>query len=474
MDPSPRPVGQIADIEVEPDGKATLRTRQTPRSERRAIGKNLRKQVPRSALGDWSPPTTRRDPVDQVNTAHEGRLDWLVPIRVGRMVASPYGFLRGTAGLMAEDLSTLPSTGINPVICGDAHVGNFGFYGSPERELVIDLNDFDEAHPGPWEWDLRRLVASIWVAGRQNGFTESQCESATVSCTSAYRNHLATLAERPLFGRSFDRVNLDGLTAHVTDPGLQAEIARAAGRARKRTSDHALSRFTVQEYRQRKLLENPPLTTHLTDRDTGFLLQGLDEYLETLAPHWRRVVSGYNVVDVAHRVVGVGSVALRAYVALCEGSIPDDVLFLQLKQARRSVVAPFVHGKSAWHDHQGRRVAEYQQALQTVSDPLLGWCTVDDRQYYVRQFRNMKGSVDLNNIDASALTDYVAICGRLLAKGHARTSGASLISGYLGSSDVVDTALARFARLYADQTERDHSELRKAVASGRIAAETGI
>lgn len=474
MDQSRRQTGQVPTTEVEPDSKATLRTPPTPRSERKKIGKSLRKQVPRSSLGDWSPPADRRDPVDQVNTAHEGRLDWLVPIRVGRMVSSPYGFLRGTAGLMAEDMAGLPSTGITPVICGDAHIGNFGFYGSPERELVIDLNDFDEAHPGPWEWDLRRLVASIWVAGRQNGFTENQCESATVSCASAYRNHLATLAELPLFSRSFDRVDLDGLTAHVTDPGLLAEIARAAERARKRTSDHALPRFTVEDHGRRQLLENPPLTTHLSEMDTNFLLEGLDEYLQTLAPHWRRVVSGYNVVDVAHRVVGVGSVALRAFVALCEGSIPDDVLFLQLKQARRSVVAPFVHGKSAWHDHQGRRVAEYQQALQTVSDPLLGWCTVDDRQYYVRQFRNMKGSVDLNNIDASALTDYVAICGRLLAKGHARTSGASLISGYLGSSGTMDIALTRFARLYADQTERDHDALRKAVATGRIAAETGI
>ena len=171
--------------------------------------------------------TGRPHPIDvtrsiRVNTAHEGRLDWLVPIRVGRMVASPYGFLRGTAGLMAEDMAQLPSTGITPVICGDAHVGNFGFYGSPERELVIDLNDFDEAHPGPWEWDLRRLAASIWVAGRQNGLTEAQCETATTSCVSAYRLHLAKLSERPLFDRSFDRVDLDGLTDHVTDPGLLA------------------------------------------------------------------------------------------------------------------------------------------------------------------------------------------------------------------------------------------------------------
>ena len=241
MDPLSRPAGQLA-LENEPDGRATLRARQTPRSERRKIGKSLRKRVARSSLGDWTPPPNRRDPVDQVNTAHEGRLDWLVPIRVGRMVASPYGFLRGTAGLMAEDMAAFPATGITPVICGDAHVGNFGFYGSPERELVIDLNDFDEAHPGPWEWDLRRLAASIWVAGRQNGLTESQCETATTSCVSAYRLHLGKLSERPLFDRSFDRVDFDGLTDHVTDPGLLAEIQRAAERARRRTSDHAVPR----------------------------------------------------------------------------------------------------------------------------------------------------------------------------------------------------------------------------------------
>ena len=203
------------------------------------------------------------------------------------------------------------------------------------------------------------------------------------------------------------------------------------------------------------------------------LAVALDDYLATLAPHWRRVLGGYTLLDMAHKVVGVGSVGLRAYVALCEGSSTDDVLFLQLKQARRSVIAPFVHGDSAWHAHQGQRVVEYQQALQTVSDPLLGWTTVNGRQYYVRQFRNMKGSVALDSIDAPALTDYVAICGRLLAKGHARTSGASMIAGYVGGSDKLDLAMCRFARAYADQTEQDHQALVDAVDNGRLAAERG-
>ena len=243
---------------------------------------------------------------------------------------------------------------------------------------------------------------------------------------------------------------------------LRAEIERAAARARRRTSDRALPRFTSERDGQRRIVEDPPLVTRINYAEADQIARGLDEYLGTLAPHWRRALGGYTLIDIAHKVVGVGSVGLRAYVALLEGSSPDDVLFLQLKQARRSVFARYVHGEGAWHAHQGQRVVEYQQALQTVSDPLLGWTTVDGRQYYVRQFRNMKGSVALDSIDAAALADYAAVTGHLLAKGHARTSGASMIVGYAGSSDRLDTALARFARLYADQTEADHAALVKA------------
>jgi uncharacterized protein (DUF2252 family) len=453
---------------------ASLRSRPTPRTERYALGRGLRKQVPRSALAAWEPPPGRRSPVEQVEQSHQGRVEELVPVRVGRMLASPFGFLRGAAAVMAEDFAGLPATGITPVICGDAHIGNFGFYGSPERELVLDLNDFDEAHPGSWEWDLRRLTTSIWVSGRQNGFSEQKCEQATASCVAAYRDQVRRLAEQPLLARSFERIDVDQLQADVGDSPLGEAIGRAARRARTKTSDRALPRFTEERQGRRRIVEEPPLITRLADDEAEAVAEALDEYLGTLAPHWRRVLGGYTLLDTAHKVVGVGSVGLRAYVALCEGSSPDDVLFLQLKQARRSVVAPYVHGDSAWHAHQGQRVVEYQQALQTVSDPLLGWTTIGGLQYYVRQFRNMKGAIALDGVDAPALADYAGICGGLLAKGHARTSGASMIAGYVGKSDNLDVALSRFARAYADQTERDHQALVDAVDRGRLPAERGV
>jgi uncharacterized protein (DUF2252 family) len=467
-------VGHVVFAAAESEQYGSLRSRAIPRTERYALGRSLRSTVPRSTLGVWRPPIGRRDPVDQIMESHQGRLDWLIPVRVGRMTASPYGFLRGTATVMAEDLATLPATGITPVICGDAHVGNIGFYGSPERHLVLDLNDFDEAHPGAWEWDLWRLATSVWVAGRQNGFTEDDCRAAAASSVAAYRQQLRELSERPLLVRSFERLDLDQLRTTVSNETLRREIRRAARRARTRTSDRALPRFTEERDGHRRIVVEPPLITRLSQDDTERLLQGLDDYLGTLPAHWRRLLGGYTVVDVAHKVVGVGSVGLRAFVVLCEGSSPDDVLFLQLKEARRSVVARFVHGDSAWHAHQGQRVVEYQQALQTVSDPLLGWTTVDDHQYYVRQFRNMKGTIAIDGIDAPALTDYAGICGGLLAKGHARTSGASMVAGYIGSSERLDEAICRFARAYADQTERDHQALVDAVARGRLPAEYGV
>jgi uncharacterized protein (DUF2252 family) len=452
----------------------SLRGRPIPREQRRYLGKALRRDTPRSALGDWEPPADRRDVIEQLHEIHRGRVDRLVPVRVGRMAASPYGFLRGAAGIMAEDLAALPATGITPVIGGDAHFGNFGFYASPERHLVLDINDFDEAHPGSWEWDLRRLTASIWVSGREHGADEDACAEAVAACCAAYRDELWELFEQPLFDRSFRRLDRDQLHDLARTKSLRKRIKKASKRARSRTSDRALPRFTEDRGADRRIVEQPPLTTRLGDEQHERLADALDRYLLTLPPHWRRVVGGYTLVDVAHKVVGVGSVGLRAYVALLEGSSPDDVIFLQLKQARRSVIAPFVHGESAWHDHQGERVVEYQQALQTVSDPLLGWTTVGDRQFYVRQFRNMKGAIKLHKIDDEARADYAAICGRLLAKGHARTSGASMIVGYVGRSAKVDAAIARFARAYADQTERDHETLVKAAAGGRIDAEYGI
>ncbi len=450
-------------------GYSSLRHRAQARAERHRLGKALRRRVPRSALGEWrSASIGRSDPVALIIASHAGRVESLVPVRVSRMTASPYGYLRGSAVVVADDVAQLPSTGITPVVCGDAHLGNFGFYASPERDLVIDLNDFDEAHPGGWEWDLRRLVASIWVAGRENGASEPDCQRAVVACVAAYRGEVRLLADQPLLWRSYQRLDVDRLAADTSDKRLRHEIERAAKRARKRTSDRALPRFTEERGGVRRIVEEPPLITRVSEAEIDELTGALDHYLNTLAPHWRRVLGGYTVVDIAHKVVGVGSVGLRAYVVLLEGSSADDMVFLQLKQARRSVLARYVHGDSAWHAHQGQRVVEYQQALQTVSDPLLGWATAGGRQYYVRQFRDMKGAVALDAIDAAALDDYAGVVGHLLAKGHSRTSGASMIAGYVGGGDQLDRAMVRFAGAYADQTEADHHALVTAVRNGRV------
>jgi uncharacterized protein (DUF2252 family) len=454
-------------------GADQLRTPLPTLEERRAAGRALRQRVPRSALGRWRPAEDRPDPVDLIEETHAGRLPRLIPLRVGRMAASPFAFLRGSAAMMAEDFADLPRTGIEPVICGDAHLTNFGFYASPERELVFDLNDFDEAHPGPWEWDLRRLTASVWVAGRQNGLAEDTCEDAARWCAMSYRRQLHKLAGRALLARSFDRLDIDRMREELADWSLRAEIERAANIARGRTSDRALPKLTRERAGVRRIVDLPPVVTHVSKRETDRLVDGLEAYLATLPPHWRRLLGYYVVVDLAHKVVGVGSVGLRAFVALLQGNDQQDVLFLQLKQARRSCVARFVHGDTAWHAHQGQRVVEYQQTLQTVSDPLLGWTTVDGRDYYVRQFRDMKGAVTVDAMDGSALLDYARICGTLLAKSHARSTGATLLSGYLGKGDAADRAFARFARAYADQTEADHQALQQAVKAGRLPAEHG-
>jgi uncharacterized protein (DUF2252 family) len=255
---------------------------------------------------------------------------------------------------------------------------------------------------------------------------------------------------------------------------LRGEIERAANIARGRTSDRALPKLTRERKGTRQMVDQPPVVMHVSEQETERMVDGLEAYLDTLPPHWRRVLSSYVVVDLAHKVVGVGSVGLRAFVVLLQGNGAHDMLFLQLKQARRSCVAKFVHGDRAMHAHQGQRVVEYQQTLQTVSDPLLGWTTVDKRDYYVRQFRDMKGAITVDGMDGSALMDYARICGALLAKGHARSTGATVLSGYLGKGDVADRAIASFARAYADQTEADHDALVQAVNSGRLPAEHGV
>ena len=443
----------------------------TNRDERVAHGKSLQKAVPHSRLGLWEPTPDRPCPVELIETSHEDRLPWLLPLRIARMSASPYGFLRGTANLMAWDVAHLPASGVQTTLCGDAHIGNIGFYRSPEGNLVIDLNDFDEAHPGCWEWDLRRLTASIWVLGRQNSSSEANCEKAVRECVCRYRDEVSHLSKQPLLSRAFDQLGVDELHASTTEKSLRDHIERTAKAARNRTSDRKLPKITGGTNTVDHIIDDPPLIVHPPADLANELALGLDVYLPTLSPQWRRIIGGYTLVDIAHKVVGVGSVGLRAWIVLLAGAVPSDVMFLQLKEARRSVLAPFVHGDHAWHAHQGKRVVEYQQVLQTVSDPLLGWTTVRGRDYYVRQWRNMKGSVPLEAMSPEALIDYSGITGHLLAKGHARTSGASIISGYLGKTDAPPDALVKWARAYADQTEADHEKLVAAVRSGRLPSE---
>ncbi|MBM2620163.1 DUF2252 domain-containing protein [Actinoplanes sp. LDG1-06] len=463
--------GHVVLGDASDEGFASLRMPARPRAERYELGRSLRERSHRSEMAYWNAPHFRVDPVTQIMHANQGRQAWLVPVRIGRMIQSPYAYLRGSANVMADDFACLPATGITPVICGDTHLGNFGFYASPERELVFDLNDFDEAHPGAWEWDLRRLVVSVHVAGRQNGFKESACADAVMHCVEEYREQIGHLADQPLLARSFNQMDVERLRSAASRASFRDEIDRAARRARRRTSDRALPRFTERRDGTARLVEEPPLITRPSPVEVDQLAEALDGYLNTLPPHWARILAGYRIVDIAHKVVGVGSVGLLAYVALCEGSSPSDVVFLQLKQARRSVIARHQHGDAAWHRHQGQRVVEYQQALQTVSDPLLGWATVGETQFYVRQFRDMKGAIIVEDIDARALADYAGICGYLLAKSHARTSGASMIAGYIGGSDKMADALCRFARTYADQVESDHAALVAAVRQGILPAE---
>ena len=305
---SARPALELANS----DPYTSVRGRPIPREQRRYLGKALRRQTPRSVLGDFDPPADRQDVVEQIERIHEGRLDRLVPLRVGRMAESPYGFLRGAAGIMAQDLARLPATGITPVISGDAHFGNFGFYASPERQLVLDINDFDEAHPGSWEWDLRRLSASVWLSGREHGADEADCEEAVAACSAAYRDQLRELFEQPLLDRSFLRLDKKQLMSLATTKSLRKRIKKASHRARGRTSDRALPRFTEDHGADRRIVEEPPLLTRLDEQEREAVAESVDRYLLTLAPHWRRVVGGYTLIDVAHKVVGVGSVGLRA------------------------------------------------------------------------------------------------------------------------------------------------------------------
>ncbi|WP_331272473.1 DUF2252 domain-containing protein [Motilibacter aurantiacus] len=439
-------------------------------AEARARGKAARRAVSRSAHA--APLRADRDPVELVERANDGRLAHLVPLRVGRMAASPFAFLRGAAAVMAHDLAGSPVSGLTAQICGDAHLSNVGFYASPERRLVLDVNDFDETVVGPWEYDLKRLAVSVVVAGREAGAPEDTCRQAAYDAARAYRQTARTLAKLPfLQAWTFDLAQV--LAAADVDD-LAGTLDRVRDKAVGNGSAKVAARFTQRVQNDGwRFVEQPPVLTQVVGVDERAVEDGLRGYLETLPAERRTLLARFTVADVAFRVVGVGSVGTRAYVVLLHGNGEDDALVLQVKEARSSVhVADPACEPGPGHD--GRRVVLGQRAMQTASDPLLGWATVSGRPFLVRTFRDMKGSIDPVTLRGHQLDDYARLCGALLARAHARTLDPRVLAAYVGKSDELDLALTTFAAGYADRAEADHAALLAAVRSGRLPAESGV
>lgn len=438
------------------------------RDERRVAGKALRESVPRASHGDWSPSVRRFDPVDVLVATARGRQEHLLPIRYARMAASPFAFLRGAAQIMARDLARSPVTGITVQLCGDAHLMNFGAYASPERNLLFDVNDFDETLAGPWEWDVKRLAASIAVAARDVGVSDDGASAAVAEMSRSYRERMAVYAEMRHCDVFYDRID----ASHVLESASQAarpHFEKALRKARRRTSVGTFGKLVEFVDGRHRFRVEPPFTTPIDDpRLDASIRTLLDGYQPTLHEDRALLLSRYTCVDVAHKVVGVGSVGRRCYVALFLGSDTDDPLFLQIKEAQPSALEAHL-GRSDYASH-ARRIVAGQRIMQAASDPFLGWGRMGRTDYYVRQLRDMKGSVDVSAMDASALAEYAALCGRVLARAHARSGAPIRIAGYLGKSGSFDQALVRFAGTYADQNERDHAALVAAVEAGRVPA----
>jgi uncharacterized protein (DUF2252 family) len=443
--------------------------------QRRAEGKALRSAVPREAHAKWKPSSRRLHPLKTIEGNNKGRQTHLIPLRMGRMAESAFAFLRGSACVMAGDLAITPVTGIGVVIDGDAHLNNFGMYGTPQHEVVFDLNDFDESLFGPWEWDLKRLVASVNVAGRQNGLNRGERASAVRRCVEGYRFNVHRLQMMGVLdvwylhaypGRDNPLVKVDAKSRAV----FEKTLAKAL-KADNRTLLPKIANHQVDgSWRFR---EDPPIQTIIDKESRDSVLQGLDHYALSLTPERRFMLSRYHVADVAHRVVGVGSVGARAYVVLLFGNSDDDPLFLQVKEAIAPAHAPYLPPVLPEFQHNGKRVVTGQRALQASSDPMLGYTEIDGRDFYVRQMKNLKASIPVEWLTGASFNFYAWVCGAILARAHSRTGDPALIAGYCGNSKVLDEALAVWAESYGDQTERDHDVLVKAIRRGEVKTEFG-
>ena len=456
--------------------------------ERKAAGRAARHAVPLEAHAEVGT-VADRDPVGLLESQGLNRIQELLPIRYGRMVASPFAFLRGAALPMATDLSASPTTSLHTQLCGDAHLSNFGFFASPERRLVFDLNDFDETYPGPFEWDVKRLAASIEVAARSNGMKRSQRRTAVLGAVEAYRYTMRRLAKQRNLAVWYDRVEYNDILPWAQEQlGAKAfeRLRRGASYAVTRDSLHDLKKLTRDDGEGPRFVSQPPLLVAIgdlaadADPDQVFgWLRGLQrEYRSSLQSDRRRLLEQFRLVDAARKVVGVGSVGTRAWVMLLLGRDDSDPLFLQVKEAQESVLYQ-VLGSGPRYRHQGERVVSGQRLMQSASDIFLGSLRAvardgAERDFYVRQLRDWKVSASPELMEPRTMTVYAQVCGRVLARAHARGGDRIAIAAYLGSGAEFDHAVADFASSYADVTERDHAALDQAIRSGRVVAELGL
>ena len=415
---------------------------------------------------------TRPQPLDLLEHSHESRLSELEAVRWGRMVVSPFTFLRGSAMVMAWDLAHLAHGELYVQACGDAHLCNFGLFATPERQIIFDLRDFDETLPAPWEWDIKRLAASIVVAARERGLCRARADEAVRRCVREYRETMRASVDLTHLEIWYRRVDADDLEMSMSRRARRY-AKRSLEKARRRTSRREMEKLTVVVEGERHIKEDRPLIFPVDDERMRHVVEGLfGEYAATLTPDRRVIFDRYHLVDLAYRVVGVGSVGTRCMIALFCGDDDDDPLFLQMKEANRSVLEPFA--RPCPYPNQGERVVQGQRIIQAASDIFLGWKTSAGHDYYVRQLKDMKGTVDIADLHPTVLVLFAGLCGRTLAQAHARSGDFCQIAGYLGKGDRFDVAIAEFAHAYADQVERDHQSLADAVRGGRLPAEMGV
>jgi uncharacterized protein (DUF2252 family) len=439
------------------------------RDQRIADGQAIRDTVPRHSHAAWKRPDKHRDPISILKASNRGRLPQLVPVRYGRMLRSPFTFLRGSAGLMAHDLATTPTTGIRVQACGDCHLLNFGLFATPERNLIFDINDFDETLPAPWEWDVLRLAVSFVVGARDNHLTDKQAKAAAVECVRAYRERVRECSKMSPLEVWYDRLDARTIVDMAPNAKIRKFREELMERAQQRIGDYLYPKISGEVGGRRRLIDQPPVLFHLSAR--GFernVREALVTYRSSLPDERRVLFDRYRMEDIAIKAVGIGSVGTQCFVGLFF-SAENHPLLLQFKEACRSVLEPYA-GQSL-HENHGQRVVTGQRLMQSASDIFLGWTRGRfGRHFYVRQLRDMKMSAPIEGATAEQHMLYAELCGRTLGHAHAKSGDAALISGYLGKSDAFDQAIGEFAIAYADQNEKDHAALVAAVKAGRIKA----